>query len=54
MSEAPDKDQKVHDPTPKRLEDERAKGNVAMAREMRHAAMFLAARVILGGPGATT
>jgi len=54
MSDAPDKDQKVHDPTPKRLEDAREKGDVAMAPEMRHAAMFVAAVVMLGGLGTTS
>ncbi|HEY0043799.1 MAG TPA: flagellar biosynthesis protein FlhB [Allosphingosinicella sp.] len=54
MSEKPDKDQKTHDPTDKKLEDARRKGDVAMAPEMRHAAMFLAAIIVIGGVGATT
>lgn len=40
MSE--DKDSKTHAPTPKRLEDARRKGEVAVAPEMRHAVMLLA------------
>ena len=51
MSEAPDKDQKTHDPTQKKLDDARAKGDVAMASDMRHATMFLASVVMLGGLG---
>ncbi len=50
MSE-PDKDQKTHEPTEKRLEDARAKGEVANAPEMRHAAMFIAALIVMGGLG---
>lgn len=38
---AEDKDSKTHDPTPKRLEDSRKKGEVAVAPEMRHAVMLL-------------
>jgi flagellar biosynthetic protein FlhB len=37
-----DADNKTHDPTPKRLEDARRKGEVATAPEMRHAVMLLA------------
>ena len=37
-----DADNKTHDPTPKRLEDARRKGEVAVAPEMRHAVMLLA------------
>lgn len=40
MSE--DKDSKTHDPTAKRLEDARRKGEVATAPEVRHAVMLLA------------
>lgn len=40
MSE--DKDGKTHDPTAKRLEDARRKGEVATAPEMRHAVMLVA------------
>ncbi|MBW4330414.1 flagellar biosynthesis protein FlhB [Stakelama sp. CBK3Z-3] len=42
MAEEPDKDQKTEDPTPKRLEDARKKGDTATAQEVRHAAMFAA------------
>lgn len=35
-------DNKTHDPTPKRLDDARRKGEVAVAPEMRHALMLLA------------
>lgn len=35
-------DDKTHDPTPKRLDDARRKGEVAVAPEMRHALMLLA------------
>ena len=50
MSE-PDKDQKTHDPTDKKVEDARKKGDVASAPEMRHAAIFAAALVVTGGFG---
>ena len=51
MADEADKDQRTHDPTQKKLDDARARGDVAMAPEMRHAAMFLAGVVILGGLG---
>lgn len=54
MSEAPDKDQKTHDPTDKRLEDARKKGDIPMAPEVKHAAMFVAALAVMGGMGAYT
>lgn len=54
MAEAPDKDQKTEDPTPKKLEDARKKGDVASAPEVRHAVMFVAALVVLGGLGTYT
>lgn len=38
-----DTDQKTLDPTPKKLEDARKRGDVPSAPEMRHAAMFVAA-----------
>ena len=47
-----DKDQKTHDPTDKRIEDARKKGDVASAPEMRHAAIFAGALVVTGGLGA--
>ena len=42
MAEQPDKDQKTQEPTQKKLEDARKKGDVASAPEVRHAMMFLA------------
>ena len=50
MAEA-DKDQKTQEPTDKKLEDARKKGDVAIAPEMRHAAMFVAAIAVLGWLG---
>ncbi len=47
-----DSGEKTHDPTDKKLEDARKKGEVASAPEMRHASMFLAAVVVMGGMGA--
>jgi flagellar biosynthetic protein FlhB len=44
-------DQKTHDPTQKRLDDARKKGDVASAPEMRHAVMFVAMLVVIGGMG---
>lgn len=52
MSE-PDKDQKTHDPTQKRLEDARKKGEVLQAPEMRHAAMMVGATIVIGWTGAS-
>lgn len=52
MSEAPDKEQKTHEPTDKRLEDARKRGDVAMAPEMRHAAMLVAGLAVVGWAGA--
>ena len=46
--------EKTHDPTDKKLEDARKKGEVASAPEMRHASMFVAAVVVMGGMGAWT
>lgn len=48
---AEDKDQKTHDPTDKKLEDARAKGDVASSPEMRHAVMFGGAIIVIGGLG---
>lgn len=42
MAEAPDKDQKTQEPTQKKLDDSRKKGEVASAPEARHGLMFLA------------
>lgn len=49
-----DSGEKTHDPTDKKLADARKKGDVASAPEMRHASMFLAAVVVMGGMGAWT
>ena len=46
-----DKDQKTHDPTEKRLADARRKGDTPSAPEMRHAAIFAALLLVLGGIG---
>ncbi len=35
-----DKDQKTHDPTPKRIEDARKKGDVPTSSEVKHIAEF--------------
>ncbi|MFM9977336.1 MAG: flagellar biosynthesis protein FlhB [Sphingomonadaceae bacterium] len=51
---ADDKDQKTQDPTEKKLSDARAKGDIATATEMRHAVMFAAALVVMGGLGSWT
>ena len=48
---AEDKDQKTHDPTQKKLDDAFKKGDIAMAPEMRHAAMFLGGLLVFGGIG---
>lgn len=49
-----EKDQKTHDPTDKKIEDARKKGDVASAPEMRHAAIFVAALAIVSGMGVWT
>lgn len=54
MAEGGDQEDKTLDPTDKKLEDARAKGDVPMAPEMRHAAMFVAMLVVMGGLGAYT
>jgi flagellar biosynthetic protein FlhB len=54
MADAPDRDQKTHAPTDKRLADAREKGNLPAAPEMRHAAIFAAALVVAGGLGVWT
>lgn len=51
MSEAPDKDQKTQEPTQKKLDDARKKGDVAIAPETRHALMFLAMIFVCGSLG---
>lgn len=47
MAEA-DQDQRTHDPTQKRLEDARKRGEIAIAPEMRHATMMIGATVVIG------
>jgi flagellar biosynthetic protein FlhB len=54
MADGGDQDDKTLEPTDKKLEDARAKGDVPMAPEMRHAAMFVAMLVVMGGMGAYT
>ncbi|WP_380874088.1 flagellar biosynthesis protein FlhB [Sphingomonas sp. DBB INV C78] len=49
-----DKDQKTEEPTQKKLDDARAKGDIFTAPEMRHAAMFVAMIVVAGGLAAWT
>lgn len=54
MSEAPDKDQKTQEPTDKKLDDARKKGEVASSTEMKHAVMLAAAVVVTGWLGSIT
>lgn len=54
MAGGGDDEDKTHDPTDKKLEDARKKGDVPMAPEMRHAAMFVAMLVVMGGMGTYT
>jgi flagellar biosynthetic protein FlhB len=54
MAGGGDDEDKTHDPTDKKLEDARKKGDVPMAPEMRHATMFVAMLVVMGGMGAYT
>jgi flagellar biosynthetic protein FlhB len=54
MAGGGDQDDKTQEPTEKKLEDARAKGDVPSAPEMRHAAMFVAALVVMGGLGTYT
>lgn len=49
-----DNDQKTFDPTEKKLADARAKGDMPSSPEMKHAAMFAAAIVVVGGMGTYT
>jgi flagellar biosynthetic protein FlhB len=46
-----DNDQKTYEPTDKKLSDARAKGDVPTAPELRHAAMFAGALVVVGSLG---
>jgi flagellar biosynthetic protein FlhB len=54
VSEAPDKDQKTHEPTERKLEEGRKKGDVAVSSEMKHAVMLVAAVIVLAGLGSMT
>lgn len=46
--DAPDKDQRTHAPTAKKLEDARKRGEVAIAPEVRHATMMSGALAVIG------
>ncbi|MBT0670539.1 flagellar biosynthesis protein FlhB [Novosphingobium profundi] len=48
-----DSDQKTEEPTDKRLEDARKRGDVAMAAEVRHGTMMLGVLVVTGWLGAS-
>src|SRR3954471_14876357 len=54
MSGDTDQEDKTESPTDKKLEDARLRGEVPMAPEMKHAAMFVAALVVMGGLGTWT
>ncbi|MDP5281197.1 flagellar biosynthesis protein FlhB [Sphingomonas sp. DG1-23] len=54
MSGDTDQEDKTESPTDKKLEDARERGEVPMAPEMKHAAMFVAALVVMGGLGTWT
>lgn len=54
MSGDTDQEDKTEDATDKKLEDARERGEVPMAPEMKHAAMFVAALVVMGGLGTYT
>jgi flagellar biosynthetic protein FlhB len=49
-----DQDQKTEQPTSKRLEKAREKGEVPISPEVRHATMFVGAMIVTGGMGAWT
>ena len=48
MSDEPDKTEKTEEPTPKKLEDSRKKGQVALSREINNWVMLLAATILVG------
>lgn len=48
MSEQPDESEKTEEPTAKKLEDSRKKGQVALSREINNWVMLLAATIIAG------
>jgi flagellar biosynthetic protein FlhB len=54
MAGTEDKDQKTHAPTEKKLADARAKGDIAVSSEVRHAVMFVAMLVGIGSMGVWT
>jgi len=54
MAEGADKDQRTEQPTAKKLSEAAKKGQVATSPEVRHAVMFVAAMILLGGMGAWT
>ena len=54
MSGDTDQEDKTESPTDKKIEDARERGEVPMAPEMKHAAMFVAALVVMGGLGTYT
>ncbi|MEE4452358.1 flagellar biosynthesis protein FlhB [Novosphingobium resinovorum] len=49
--DAPDKDQRTEEPTQKKLEDARKRGEVAIAPEVRHATMMAGAMAVTGWLG---
>ena len=51
MSEEADDSQKTEEPTPKKLEESRKKGQVALSRELNSWVMLLAATILVGGFG---
>lgn len=54
MADDTDNDQKTQEPTQKRLDDARAKGQVANAPEMRHATVFVGAIILVAMVGSMT
>jgi flagellar biosynthetic protein FlhB len=48
MSDEPDESEKTEEPTSKKLEDSRKKGQVALSREVNHWVMLLAATIMAG------
>ncbi len=46
-----DKDQRTHEPTQKKLDDARKRGEVAMSPEVRHATMMTGALIVTGWVG---
>lgn len=54
MAEAPDRDQKTEEPTPRKLEEAARKGDVPIAAEIRHVVMFAAILAVTGALGMST